>query len=393
MKADKLIRAMKLIKNNLIFKNGLRDFLMSRILIRFDCGYISIMSYSDVSLIKYMIEGHFPQFDSLRNKVVIVDGRDFLDILKNLKDLDFEIKFNDLDERTDSETISFISESATFVLACHKSDTYPIEQPFDKCKEFSIDKDVFVNALKKLTPLQSTNKDRQILMNIAMIITKNELKFAATDGRKLGEIYIDTKFKSTVLDKENKLEIHIPGKICKTLLSNVDIMINKIWFMVKDGKCSIYLNDRVYLQFRYDNNYEYPKTEKAFPEGFTQRIIVNRKEFLNNIKMIDSALMRNNQPKKMIMKLVNLEEKQAITFESGYSKDGYSSSSMDVTECCKQEFANLTIGFNSTYMKQMLEALNYKEIILELNDNLSPVVIKDAQSNKRERFLLMPLRG
>ena len=100
------------------------------------------------------------------------------------------------------------------------------------------------------------------------------------------------------------------------------------------------------------------------------------------VDVIERASLISN--KNNLIRLLFQEDKLVI---SSRSEEGNIREEMDVLI----EGDGLEIGFNSKYVLDALKAVDDEKILLELNTNVTPCMVKPEDGNSFE-FLILPVR-
>lgn len=126
---------------------------------------------------------------------------------------------------------------------------------------------------------------------------------------------------------------------------------------------------------------EFIKYRQILPESHTTRVRVNRKELLDGIERV--ALMAR-EGKSNLIKFTISTNKIAITANS---EIGRSNEEMEVNLIGEE----LEIAFNSKYFSDVLKVLEDEEIYLDMNNNISPCVVRPIQG-EMYYYLILPVR-
>lgn len=206
-------------------------------------------------------------------------------------------------------------------------------------------------------------------------INSDVVTMVATDGHRLS--LIKKQFKNMELSE--KVGVIIPKKglfeIKKLIESNIEdifIAVEGSQFILKAGSCI--------LMIRLIEG-KYPNYQQFIPQKFSYKIVVKRDAILSSIKKV--SLLANQKSKAIMMSFST--DKLEITSnnpELGDSKD-------ELTIDYKG--ADLKIGFNARYIEDVLKNIEQDEVEFELNDQLSPGVLK---AHKKDDYInvVMPMR-
>jgi DNA polymerase-3 subunit beta len=125
----------------------------------------------------------------------------------------------------------------------------------------------------------------------------------------------------------------------------------------------------------------YPNYEQVIPKNNEKKMKVDREEMLGAVRRASLLGREKTFPVK-----VELKDGSAV----------FSSNNPDVGEATEQlsikyDSSPLTLGFNARYMMDALQNLPGEDVVMELQDSLSPTILR--QSGDEEYFcVIMPMR-
>jgi len=125
----------------------------------------------------------------------------------------------------------------------------------------------------------------------------------------------------------------------------------------------------------------YPNYENVIPQANEKKILIERDIFTRVLRRVS---------------VMSKERASAVRFDIGEDKLVVSSSSPDLGEATEEvpiEYKgdNLSLGFNARYVIDAFGVMRSERIILELQDQLSPVLVKE-EGDETYRCVLMPMR-
>ena len=218
----------------------------------------------------------------------------------------------------------------------------------------------------------SNQELRPILTGVNFKFTKDVLETVATDSYRLAKKNI--KLSQEV---EKDVEIVIPGKNIMELEriitddSDIEVHIfnNKVLFKYKN------INFQTNLL-----SGNYPNTSNLIPSEFAYIIKVNKREFND---AIDRAALLTQGKDKNIVKMSLDNTKMVI--------NSYASEIGKVEEQLMVETNNkdhLEISFSSKYMLEAIKTLQEEEILLLLNSDVKPLIIKSLTDESLIQLIL-----
>ncbi len=125
----------------------------------------------------------------------------------------------------------------------------------------------------------------------------------------------------------------------------------------------------------------YPNYENVIPLANEKKMLIERNTFAKVLRRVS---------------VMSRERASAVRFDIGEEKLVVSSSNPDIGEAREEiavEYKNdkLSLGFNARYVIDVLGAMTTEKVILELQDPLSPVLLKE-DGNENYKCVIMPMR-
>jgi DNA polymerase-3 subunit beta len=249
-------------------------------------------------------------------------------------------------------------------------------EEFPKLPEFK-DKEVIVmgqGVLKEMLTLTSFaasfDETRYILNGILFRINKNVLTLVATDGKRLA--VIDRKISQGV-DKDISLIIPIKTihELNRNLAEEGDISI-----VLGANQVLLEMGEIVVISRLIEG--EFPDYKQVVPAASENKIKADRTQFLLAVKRAA---------------LLSTPDYQAVKFEVFKNKLVVSKSTPDIGESHEEvaiEYSGkeMVIGFNPTYLIDVLKNLDVDTVELELTDGEKPGVMRSSGYV----YIVLPMR-
>jgi len=265
------------------------------------------------------------------------------------------------------------------------AEEFPIIPKITEGESIVIDNASFCQNLSQVADIAVPSTTRPEISGVYFLFQKDLITIAATDSFRLGEKKIFLKRKSS-LDKEYSLIL--PQKTVKEIV-NI--------FGEKKGDLKIYFSSnqvmfessmeetphpQVQLVSRLIEG-EYPNYQEIIPKKFTTQIVLKKNEFLNQVK---AASLFSGKINEIKIKAHVKEKKLSILSES--SEIGKHESSVSG----KIKGEPIQISFNHRFLLDGLLSIKSSEIILELNGDSGPGVIKPV-GDDTYLYVVMPIKS
>ena len=233
----------------------------------------------------------------------------------------------------------------------------------------------------------------KIISTVSFAVSKDDLKpsltgvffkidsdlitAVSTDGHRLAQYICKNETKANFTG-----EVIIPKKFLNTIGSyttqeeEISLLINDNVFTAKMGK------DTVYTRIIDE---KFPDYESVIPKDNNKEIRVDRKALLAAVKRV--SIFSNKTTQQVAMKTE--KAKLLIATED---PEKASKAQEELEASYGGDF--IEIGFNASYLKDVLSHINSQEIILKLNTPISASLFYPEKSSADETvsMLLMPIR-
>jgi len=299
----------------------------------------------------------------------------FISLLPNKK-ISLELKDNNLFIECENYKTKIKGLSA---------EEFPIIPKITDGDVISIEASSFCKSLNQIADIAVPSTARPEISGIYFLFQKNLIIMAATDSFRLGEKKIFLKNNSS-LGKEYSLIL--PQKTAKELV-NI--------FNEKQGELKMYFSpNQVMFEYPMEETDhaqvqvisrliegEYPNYQEIIPKKYTTQLVLNKDEFLNRIK---TASLFSGKINEVKIKADPKENKIEIFSQSSEIGE-YQSSAPG-----KIEGEPVEISFNHRFLLDGLLSIKTPEVILELNKETGPGVLK-AVGDDTYIYVVMPIKA
>ena len=311
-----------------------------------------------------------------REGSICIPARKLFEIVREVEgDVSFEI--------VDDQWLKVKSGASNFRLACLPDTDFPAwpaELGGENVEELTIDAPLLLEMIEK-TIYSAGESDTRYTLNGLLFHVSPENKsitVVGTDGHRLARLIKQTDSVS----KEEK-RILVPRKAVSELRR----------FLPSDGgaeggKVKITIGEK-HLLFSVGNiqfltrliEGSYPSYENVIPKTNEKKIALEKNLFVKVLRRVS---------------IMSKERASAVRFDFEEGKLTVSSSSPDLGEAKEEVVVDykgdkVSLGFNARYMLDVLGAVSSEKIVLEFQDPLSPVLLKE-EGNEEYKCVIMPMR-
>lgn len=246
--------------------------------------------------------------------------------------------------------------------------------------EANVDASVLATALSQVVRAASPDETRQILTGVLWEIEPGSLTLAATDSYRLAVR------KLAAPDATGKRDVVLPSRTLSELARalgagasvHASIKENLVAFSIGEAGEGDQTLERATIGSRFIEG-EFPKYRQLLPDGYQNRLEVDRDALLEVTKRV-GLLAQNNLPVKL--QLGAELEVSAHTPDVGEGQ-----------EVIDADYNGdpLVIAFNPQFLHDGVSAIQAARVSIEVADGLKPAIVRGADDTDFT-YLLMPVR-
>ena len=300
---------------------------------------------------------------------IIVQSKYILDIIKYMPsdNINFEL--------LDGMKIKIYSDNSQYDLNCLDSKEYPSLKLEESKNPIVLNGFCFKDVISQTSFAISTQELRPLLTGLNFKIVGDSFECIATDSYRLAKKIIKLENPT-----EEEVNIVIPGKniveldhiISEDEPVEMHVFSNKILFKYKN----------IIFQSNLLSG-TYPNTNNLIPSDFS--IILNTKLVDFNSAISRAALLTQSKEKNIVKMRVKGKK---MVINSYSSEIGKVEVKLDVDS---NTDANIDISFSAKYMLDALKTIKDEDILILLNGEVKPIVIKSS-SDESLIQLILPIK-
>ena len=275
-------------------------------------------------------------------------------------------------EAIDNSKIKIYTDNNEYNLNCYDIEDYP-HISLDESKEpITISSDTLKSIINSTSYAVSTQEVRPLLTGINLKINGDMLECIATDSYRLAK-------KNVRLDSPVNAMINIvlPGKsineLEKMLPSETEVVLH-------------IFNNKVL--FKYDNvqfqtnllSGTYPDTNHFIPNEFAYMINLDLKGFSDAVDR--ASLLAQSKDKNIVRAVI---DDKIMILSSSASEIGKTEEKLNIESSNKEK---LEIAFSSKYMLEALKVIKDDNILLLINSDDKPILIKSVNDESLLELIL-----
>lgn len=316
--------------------------------------------------------GSIPVENVEQEGTIAAPAKLMLDSLKEFAEMPLTIEVNDT-----TWEIKITWASGHLSIPGASAVSYPSVQAMGaESKVISLDVDTLINGISHTIFATADDELRPVMNGVYFDFQPETLTFVATDAHKLVKCTAEQSndfAASFILPKK-------PSNLLRNLLAKEEEPV-EVTFDAKNVTFAL-KNFKLVCRLIEGN---YPNYNAVIPTANPNKVLVDRVEFLNGIKRV--AVCSN--PTTNLIRMDISDNKVNLT-----AQDIDFSVSANETISCSYEGQNVTIGFKSTFLVEILSNIDTPTVVVELADSTRAGVFKPVYDDKQSSeslMLLMPM--
>ena len=298
---------------------------------------------------------------------VTVSARKFLDICRSLPD-GAQVDFSSSEGKA-----QIVSGRSRFSLATLPANEFPSVDEGEQNVEFSVSGSMIRGLIDSTSFAMAQQDVRYYLNGMLWEVTHNQLRVVATDGHRLAlcdgacEVAVDDKI-SAILPRKGIIEL---SRLLADDEARVSIGSNHIRVTGADYCFTSKLVDG-----------SYPDYDRVVPKGGDKLVVGDREQLKQAFGR--TAILSNEKYRGVTIQLVN----GAMHLAANNPEQEEAQEEVSVA----YSGDSLEIGFNVSYLLDVLNVLKSKEIRFTLADSNSSALVEDASGASKATYVVMPMR-
>ena len=263
--------------------------------------------------------------------------------------------------------------SASYRLHTYAAEDFPRLPEIDDATAFTVDRDVFVDTIARVSRSASRDESRPVLTGVLVRFEGEKLVMAATDSYRLS-----VKETSLPQGPGREVEAIVPARALAELARiaqpgepgtlQIAVQENQVVFGIDD----VWLTAR-----RIDG--QFPNYKQLLPESFEAEITIPREDLLEVVRRT-SVMAQRKSPLRL-----RFEDGQ-LTISAQTQDIGEAHESLPIAYSGEV----IEIGFNAEFLRDGLESVNDESVRIKLISPLRPGLIHGESDDFL--YLIMPIR-
>lgn len=275
-----------------------------------------------------------------------------------------------------SNKVKMITETGEYTLLGESSEEFPTVPQFKGEEQIQIDGALLRRMIGRTNFSVSTDELRPAMTGVLFQLNQKELRAVATDGHRL------VRFTYEGLKQgKSKKDLIIPSKALNLIARTSEEAENTI--LVDTNHVQFSFGGTILTSRLIEENY--PNYESVIPLDNDKTVVVNRELLLASVRRV--ALYSSSTTHQVRFSVKKTEMKIAaedVDF-GGEAREKVS---------CKFDGDEIEIGFNSTYIIDILSHIDAEEVSFKLGTAIRAAIICPTTQKENEDILMlvMPVR-
>ncbi len=303
---------------------------------------------------------------------VAIPAKILVEIVRELPDVPLTI-FSEADNKVTIKT-----DKGEYKLATQPREDFPQISVEEGELAFQLDAGLLGRMADQTMFAVSADELRPALTGINMELMPGEIRFVATDGHRLAKITVQ----NGMLQEDVRRNLIIPTKTLHLLLRNLQ---QNAAVGIQIGEDHIVFTLERAVVYSKLISGTYPNYERVLPKDNDKTLQVNREQLIASLRRV--AIFSSSLTHQVRLMIAADE----MTIRSEDLEFG-----AEAREAIPATFNGewLQIGYNSTYLMDVLRHLEGEEVLFELKDATSAALLKPVEKREGEEIimLLMPIR-
>ncbi len=305
---------------------------------------------------------------------VAVNARNVFDIVKELAEAPIVLT------KKDNNWLEIRQNKSVFNIVGISAEEYPVFPSYATKDFLKVDAAVLSDMIEKTIYSVSNDETRYHLNGVYFERQagggKETYRMVATDGHRLSLVDRQAEFKGVGILPHGVI---IPRKGLFEIKKILDIVGGE-FEMAVEGSQLIVRHQSTVLMVRLIEG-KYPNYQQLIPQKLTNHALVHRETLLSSLKRV--SLLSNQKYKGVTLSL----SQGRMEISSNNPELGDAKEEIEI----RYKGSDIKIGFNARYMLDVLNSFDDDEVDIELNDQLSPGLMRPHNDNSYT-CVVMPMR-
>lgn len=267
--------------------------------------------------------------------------------------------------------------NGSYKIAAISAEDFPKLPAVNTKKEIPVPSKELVQMIRKTTFACSTDETRPALNGVLWQTKADRMQMVATDGHRLARMSSDnSKLKGMSAD------VIIPPKVLNLIPKFAESGVSEVGIIFGESNIIFTIGETVLTSRLIEG--PYPNFEQVIPASNDKKLVINKEELAGAVRRVSILSNALTHQVKFSLKKGSLSLSTSNADVGGEGRE---------TLDCEYNGEGMEIGYNATYIVEILGKLDGGEAVFELSSAVAAgIVYSPAVSKEDYLCLVMPLR-
>lgn len=304
-----------------------------------------------------------------KNGALTVPAKTFTEIIRELPETEVSVT-------AENNRMDITTKSGHYKISGIAADEFPRIPEYATAKEIRMPGDEFVRMVRKTTFAVSVDESRPALNGVLWQTSGDKMVMVATDGHRLAKIALDnTKLRGIAED------LIIPPKALNAVVRLIGDQKKDIGVVFGEKNIMFRIGSTVISSKLFEG--PYPNFDQVIPTDNDKRLILSKDDLASAVRRV--SILSNSLTHQVKF---GLEKDKLLLSATNVDLGGEAKEEL----LCEYKHDKMELGYNATYIEEILRQIDSDEVVFELSSPVSAGVVYAADRTDDYLCLIMPLR-
>jgi len=298
-----------------------------------------------------------------------VPAKTFAEIIRELPETEVSIS-------SENNRMEISTKSGQYKISGIAADEFPRIPEYASAKEIRIAGEEFVRMVRKTAFAVSADESRPALNGVLWQTSGEKMVMVATDGHRLAKISLEnTKLRGIAED------LIIPPKALNAVVKLIGDQKKEIGVVFGEKNIMFRVGSTIISSKLFEG--PYPNFDQVIPTDNDKRLILSKNDLAAAVRRV--SILSNSLTHQVKF---GLDRNKLLLSATNIDLGGEAKEEL----VCEYKHDKMELGYNATYVEEILRQMDSEEVVFELSSPVSAGVIYAADRTDDYLCLIMPLR-
>ena len=272
----------------------------------------------------------------------------------------------------ENSVLDIQTNNGNYKLTGFSAKEFPELTQIDDANTVTLESKVLNYAIGQASFAIGNDESRKAMTGLFCQFDKDGATFVATDAQKL------VRYKKRDIEASDTFSFILPKKV-----------LNQLKTSLPDGEQSVELSfNKNHCSFKFDNIYlicrliesQYPDYNAVIPTNNPNIMVISRDELLSSLRRLSPY---TSQTTHQVVFQVKGSELTVTATDIDYASEGKENLTVNYNG------EDITIGFNSKYLSEILSTVDSEEVMIEMSTPARACLILPNETDEKESILML----